>query len=153
MWKKLYHLGYLNTYFCRFFVKNTVEHGSYDITRDRPKNFGSSVLSDKNATVYTIFFPIFRNLSRLIRHLTKCCIATKLVRVLMGVKLFGIQDTTKSKNQRTIAVCVELKFESIIVFDCSHFVEKKCRMNHSKNALGTIKNMSDLGSSMLSYEP
>ena len=39
-----------------------MEHGSYDISRDRPKIVGSSVLSDKNATVYTIFFVFFGKL-------------------------------------------------------------------------------------------
>ena len=50
----------------------TVEHGSYDISRDRPKTVGSSVLSDKNITVYTTFFVFFfQKLPRLIRHFLK----------------------------------------------------------------------------------
>ena len=32
-----------------------VEHGLYDISIDRLKNVGSSVLSDKDATVHTTF--------------------------------------------------------------------------------------------------
>lgn len=45
-----------------------MEHGSYDISRDRPIIVGSSVLSDKDATVHTTFLSFFRNLPRLIRH-------------------------------------------------------------------------------------
>jgi len=64
------------SYSASIYHLTTVEHGSYDISKDRPKNVISSVLSDKNATVSTTFSVFFRKLPRFLRHFMNFYIIT-----------------------------------------------------------------------------